>query len=93
VEFAKTKPKFLTPDGTSPAKMGGNKFTRFAAKLKAKPGIWAKYPGDYTHTVSNVYNMAYMINSNRRSTLPARYFEANVDEDLVLWVRAKPPSK
>ncbi len=88
VQFADKTPEFKPVEKKTPG--WGQKYVQFAQALRAKPGKWAQYPGSYTRTDSNVYNIVYHVNTGRRPTLPAEEFEARVGTDNTIWVRAKP---
>lgn len=65
----------------------------FREELRTRPGRWAKWPKTLLDRKS-ADGVAYLINSNRRATtFPAREFEARVDNDDTLWVRARAPKR
>jgi hypothetical protein len=72
----------------------GRIFVLFAAELDKEPGQWKKYPTSLKAGVRGVevaaYATAYHINTGRRKTLPAEFYEAKVDVDNQVWVKRKP---
>ena len=83
-EWATTEPEFAPPKVRYNS---GRRFYALAHELRANPGQWAKYPGNYTRNYDSARSIARAITQGRRATFPSGEFEAKVDTRHEIWVR------